>query len=248
MRIAVFLAFLLASSTAAAQDLATACHASSSYDLTVRPRGIVFDRPQPAPRQVVLDDGSVAVDGHAVALRPDLQDQAALFERQVRALLPRLRSVADAGVDGAARAVRDEVARSAPSALQDGEFDQKLSGHVAELHTRITHSNSTHDWQGDAFESYANNMVGDLAPLVAASLTSDAVDLAMNGDLAGAAALRDRAGSLAGGLQARVQARVNRELRPQVQALCPDIRRLAELSQGLTDERGRRLDLLQVTP
>jgi hypothetical protein len=91
-------------------------------------------------------------------------------------------------------------------------------------------------------------MVGDLAPLVAASLTSDAVDLAMNGDLAGAAALRDRAGSLASGLQARVQARVNHELRPQVQALCPDIRRLAELSQGLTDDHGRPLDLLEVTP
>lgn len=248
MRILLSVALLFASSAVAAQDLATTCHASSSYDLTVRSRGILFDRPQPAPRQVGLDDGSVVVDGRTVALRPDAQDQAALFERQLRALLPRFRAAADAGVDIAARAVRDEVARSAPAALQDGEFDRKLSGHVAELHARIARSNSTHDWQGDAFESYANGMVTDLAPLVAASLTSDAVDLAMNGDLAGAADLRDRAASLSTGLEARVQARVNRELRPKVQALCPDIRRLAELSEGLTDDHGRPLNLLQIAP
>jgi hypothetical protein len=70
----------------------------------------------------------------------------------------------------------------------------------------------------------------------------------MNGDLAGAADLRDRASSLSTGLEARVQARVSRELRPKVQALCPDIRSLAELSEGLTDDHGRPLNLLQIAP
>src|SRR6201991_2298323 len=99
MRILLSVALLFASSAVAAQDLATTCHASSSYDLTVRSRGILFDRTQHAPRQVGLDDGSVVVDGRTVALRPDVQDQAALFERQLRALLPRFRASADAGVD-----------------------------------------------------------------------------------------------------------------------------------------------------
>ena len=44
-------------------------------------------------------------------------------------------------------------------------------------------------------------------------------------------------------LQQRMQA-----LRPQIAALCPSIRRLAELQQGVRDGNGRPLNLLQIDP
>src|SRR5690242_4630152 len=88
-----------------AQDLATACQASSSYDLTVKPDSLMFDRAQPAPFHVQIADGSLRTDGKAVRLRDEDQDRLVLFERELRALVPRVRAVADAGVDLAVRAV-----------------------------------------------------------------------------------------------------------------------------------------------
>jgi hypothetical protein len=233
---------------ASAQELANVCHASSSYDLTILPASIVFDRADDAPRKVTFVDGRLQVEGANVSLRPDQQDQLALFDSGLRALLPRLRRVADHGVDVAAASVRAELVTRAPEALADGELDRRLRAHVTDLHARIARSNSTHDWLGDAFDRYANDMSADLLPLVAGSLTNEAVQMAMTGDLQGAADLRDRASSLASGLPERVRQAVDGRLRPEIRALCPDIRRLAELQDGLTDARGRSLQLLSVEP
>ena len=49
-----------------AQDLASTCHTSSSYDVTINPDDLVFDRPSPAPLRVDLRQGALRVDGVAV--------------------------------------------------------------------------------------------------------------------------------------------------------------------------------------
>ncbi|CAM5572602.1 hypothetical protein [Rhodanobacter lindaniclasticus] len=43
----MLVATLLMAAPAQAQDLAATCHASSSYDVTLRPQGVLFDRPRP---------------------------------------------------------------------------------------------------------------------------------------------------------------------------------------------------------
>lgn len=228
-----------------AQDLQAACHASSSYDLTVKPDSLMFDRPQPAPFHVQVADGSLHTDGKAVRLGPEDQDRLVLFERELRALVPRVRATADAGVDLAVRAVHEEAAgmQLAPATL--AELDRRLAAQAAQVKQRIAQSNSTHDWQGDAARQLADRIVGDLAPLVAADLGQQAIAAAMNGDLAEAARLRDEAADLATQLQPRLQRRMQ-ALRPQVQALCPAIRRLADLQQGVRGADGQPLDLLRV--
>ncbi|MGN2244026.1 DUF2884 family protein [Frateuria sp. GZRR33] len=228
-----------------AQDLAGTCHASSGYDLTVKPDSLLFDRPQPAPFHVQIADGTLHTDGQSVRLNAEDQDRLVLFERELRALVPRVRAVADAGVALATRAVHDEAAgmQLAPATL--AELDRRLATHAAQLRQRIAQSNSTHDWQGDAAQQLADRIVGDLAPLVAADLGQQALAAAMNGDLAEAARLRDEAADLATQLQPRLQRRMQ-ALRPQVQALCPSIRRLAELQQGVRGANGQPLNLLQV--
>jgi hypothetical protein len=226
-----------------AQDLATTCKASSSYDVTVGAQSLVFDRADPLPHRVELRDGSLVADGATVRLGADDQDRIALFERQLRALVPRVKAVAANGVDMAAKAVREEAASVSPQAAAGGELDNALRSRVTELKQRIAASNSTHDWQGDAFDRYANQIASDILPIVANEIGQQAVQLAMDGDLAGAAALKDRMSSLSTGAQGRIMQRMQ-ALRPQIQALCPSIRQLAELQDGIRAPDGQPLNLL----
>lgn len=241
----VTLLSLLAASPVHAEDLATVCHATSSYDLTLRADSVLFDRPSPAPTRVELLHGNLRTDGIAVTLDPEQLDRLNLFERDLRTLVPRVRKVARNGVDMAVQALRAEVAGLGLGADTRAEFDRRLDTHAVELKQRIVSSQSTHDWQGDAMQQYANQVAGDLTPLLVADLGQQAVNAALSGDLQGAASLRDRAGSLATELQPRLQQRMQ-ALRPQIEALCPAIQRLGRLQQGLRDNRGQPLDLLQI--
>ena len=94
---------------------------------------------------------------------------------------------------------------------------------------------------------YENEMVADLGPLVAGDLGQQAIDAALNGDLQTAANLRDRGAALATQLQPRMQQRMQ-ALRPQIEALCPSIKRLAQLQQGVRGVHGEPLHLLQIDP
>jgi hypothetical protein len=207
---------------------------------------LLFDRPQPAPFHVQIADGSLRTDGRTVPLSQENQDRLALFERELRALVPRVRTVAAAAADLAVRAIHDEAAGLQLAPATRAELDRRLAAHAAELKQRIAQSNSTHDWQGEQAQQYADRMVGDLAPLVAADLGQQALAAAMNGDLGAAARLRDEAADLSTRLQPRLQQRMQ-ALRPQVQALCPAVRRLADLAQEVRGADGRALDLLAVS-
>lgn len=242
---AVIAAAVLAAMPVQAQDLAATCHASSSYDVTLQPQGVLFDRSTPAPTRVELHDGSLRTDGVAVVLTPPQQDRLSVFQRDLQALAPRVRQVAQNGVDMAAQALREEVAGLGLAAATRVEFDRRLAAHASELKQRIARSQSTHDWQGDLIQQYANQVSADLMPLVAGDLGQQAIDAALAGDLQSAADLRDRAGSLVTTLQPRLQQRMH-ALRPQIEALCPSIQRLARLQQGLHDAHGQPLNLLHV--
>lgn len=228
-----------------AQDLATTCQASSSYDVTLQPSQLSFDRPQPAPFHVELHDGSLRTDGAPVALKAEDQDRLALFERELRALEPRAKAVARNGVDLLVQAVRGEAAGLGLGADTMAELNRRLDARAAELKQRIDASNSTRDWQGDLADQYANQVAGDLLPVLAGDLGQQAIQAAMSGDMQAAASLRDRASDLATQLRPRLEKRMQ-ALRPQIQALCPSIRRLAELQQGVPGRGGQALNLLQI--
>ncbi|MEO8809629.1 MAG: DUF2884 family protein [Rhodanobacter sp.] len=236
---------LLLASPLHAQDLASTCHATSSYDMTLRADSILFDRASPAPMRVELQHGSLHTDGNLVRLDPEQQDRLTLFQRDLRVLVPRARAVAQNGVDMAVQALRAEAADLDLSSATRTELDRRLHAQASELKQRIARSQSTHDWQGDAMQQYASQVAADLTPLVAADLGQQAIDAALSGDLQAAASLRDRAGSLATDLQPRLQRRMQ-ALRPQIEALCPAIQRLARLQKGLRDSRGQPLDLVRI--
>jgi hypothetical protein len=244
-RLLVFAVAACLAGGAAAQDMGTTCQVASTYDLTVRPDSLVFERADVAPRTVRMQDGNLSTDGRPVSLRPDEQDRVALFERNVRALVPKVKAIANDGVDLAARAVRDEAATAAPGAAGSGELDRVLNTRVADIKRRIAASQSTRDWQEDAMRAYAQEIVSDVTPILTQDVGGEAMQLAMNGDLQEAAALRDRVASVSTGGQARVVARLEAALKPRVQALCPSIRQLIDLQSGLHDATGRPVLLLE---
>ena len=170
-----------------AQDLASTCHASSSYDVTINPDDLVFDRPSPAPLRVELRQGALRVDGATVPLGAENQDRLVLFERELRALVPRVRTVAQNGVDLAVRGILAETAGLGLSPGVRAEFAQRLARHAGNLKQRIASIRSTHDLQDDVASRYEHEMLADLAPLVAGDLGQQAVDAALNGDLQAAA-------------------------------------------------------------
>ena len=229
-----------------AQDLAATCHATSSYDVTLRPDSVLFDRASPAPARVELSQGALRTDGAAVPLNAEEQDRLSLFERDLRALAPRVRSVAKHGVDIAVQGLHEEAAGMGLGADTRAELDRRLQTDAASLKQRIAASNSTHDWQGGAMDQTINRIEGDLLPLIAGDLGQQALNAAMSGDLQTEAALRDRATNLATQLEPRMRQRMQ-ALRPQIEALCPAIRQLATLQQGVRDGQGRPLDLLQIS-
>jgi hypothetical protein len=228
-----------------AQDLAATCHASSSYDLTLKADSLLFDRAVPAPFHIELQQGALRTDGATVRVNAEDQDRLVLFERELRALAPRVRTLAKNGVDMAVQGMRAEAEGMGLGADTRAEFDRRLSAHASELKRRISVSQSTHDWQGDASDQAMNQIGADLLPLLAADLGQQAINAALGGDMDTAARLRDRAADLATELQPRMQRRMQ-ALRPQIEALCPSIRRLAELQQGVRGGNGQPLNLLQL--
>lgn len=245
LRATAALMLLLTVLPAAAQDLANTCHATSSYDVTINTDSIIFDRPSPAPERVELQHGSLRADGATVRLNAENQDRMTLFERELRALVPRVKTVAQNGVDMAVRAVQAEAGGLGLSAETRVELDQRLHARATELKTRIAASRGTHDWDGDATSQYANQMAADLLPLIGGDLGQQAIDAALSGDLQAAATLRDRAASLSTEMQPRLLRRMQ-ALRPQIQALCPSIQRLAGLQQDVRGSNGLPLDLIQI--
>jgi hypothetical protein len=240
------IALSLAAGTLSAQDLTTTCHATSSYDVTLNADSVMFDRATPAPRRVEIQHGALRTDGVAVRLNAEDQDRMTLFERDLRALAPRVRMVAQNSVDMAVQAVHAEAGGMHLSTDTRAELDQRLSAHAVELKQRIANSRSTHDWDGDAINQYANQIAGDLMPLIAGDMGQQAIDAALNGDLQAAADLRDQAANLSTQLQPRLLRRMQ-ALRPQIQALCPSIDQLSDLQEGVRASNGQPLDLLQTT-
>lgn len=239
---------LTSSAQTRAGSLADVCHASSTYDLTVQPTGLTFDRAVSPPRTVWMHAGALRMDGTNARLNTEDRDRVRLFEHDVRALLPRVKAIAAHGVDLAARALRKQASILAPSAaVAGGVLDQRINAHVADIKARIAHSNSTHDFQGKAFDQYTSKLVADIVPLVAADMGQQAINDAMSGDLQGAAQLRDQALHVASTLEAELRQSLQ-PLRPQIRALCPAIQSLDTLESGITSPlpTGGRLNLIEI--
>lgn len=243
--ILLWVAACAAVGAARAEDLADVCRASSSYDLTLAADHLLFERAAAAPRRLELRDGKVDADGAPLRLNAEQVDRLALFEHDLRALAPKVKAVAQEGVDLAAAALRAEAVSLHLGAETQAQLEARLAARGAELKRRIVASNSTRDWQGEAIERWSEEVAAELVPLLVADLGAQALAAMAAGDFGEAAALRERASGLAADLRPRLQRRMQ-ALQPRIEALCPSIRHLYELQRGVRGANGRVLDLLEI--
>lgn len=225
------------------QTLLDTCHATSTYDVTFATQGVLFDRAQPAPRRVYLHDGQLQVDGVVVQLDAEDRDRVTLIGRTVHELEPKVKAIATQAVDLAAQAVREQAGGSDA----DAQLDARIASMSAQLKTRIARSNSSHDWHGPAFDQYANEIAAYIVPLLAGGLLRQAVAMALDGDLEGAAQLRQRAADMGDELRERVRRKLQ-ALRPQVAALCPSLQHIDQWESGIHGPLpgGVQLDLVDI--
>lgn len=245
--IVIVLSGVLLAMTAQARSLDDVCRARSRYDLTVNDAALLFERKRPAGQRLEMRGGRLLVNGLAVALDGRDRERIRAYESAVRALIPRVKALAERGVDLSAAAVREEASHVSPRSAADPKLNARLDARASNLKMRIANSASTKDWQGAAFNRYMAQIVADVVPMIAGDLGQRALELAVQGDLAGAAALTDRAAGLRSSLEARVRDKLS-VLEPEAAKLCPSFDWLDALESALTARLpdGSRLDLIEI--
>lgn len=232
---------------AAARPLDEVCRARSNYDLTASDAALLFERRRPQGQRLEMRRGRLSVNGLGVALDARDRERIGVYETTVRALIPRVKALAERGVDLAAAAVREEAVQVSPRSAADPKLNARLEARALNLKTRIANSASTKEWQGAAFNRYMGEIIADVLPLVAGDLAQRALEVALQGDLAGAAALTDRAAGLRASLEARMRDKLA-ALEPEVAKLCPSLQWLDALESAFTARLpdGSRLDLIEI--
>lgn len=242
----IALACLLSVGVAHAQDLSGVCRASTSYDVTLRADSLLFQRAAPTARSIVLSRGALRVDGREIALNEEDRDRVALIERDVRALVPRVKTIARRAVDLGAQAVREEVAAYAPQAVDDPQFTQILDAHKRGLKARIAASVSTRDWSEQDLNRIVDDAATELFPIVAGDAAQQALGALTGGNAPAANALAMGPSGLQAELESRVRAKML-TLAPDVRALCPTLDEINTLQLGINAKLpGGALDLLDI--
>lgn len=230
---------------AGAAAIEPVCKVHSAYDLTVASGALTFERTAAEGQRIEMRKGQLSVNGATVMLPDSDRRRIASYEAKVRALIPRIKALGQRAVDLGAAALREEAANVTARASQ--KLNARVESRARDLKLRIANSTTTKEWRGAALDRYSAELVADILPLVAAELAQQALEVAVKGDLAGAAALQKRALGLRASLEARIRERL-KSLEPEVARLCPSARELDILESAITGRLpdGSRLNLIDV--
>ena len=166
---------------------------SSDYDLTVTDAALQFERKNASGRRLEMRRGALAVNSQAVALGAGDRQRVAAFESRVRELVPKVKTIAQHGVDLMVVAVREEAVSASPGSAANRQVNARVDARAQELKTKIASSVTSKEWHAEALQGYMAVLLSDVAPLIAGDLAQQAVDRTLKGDLAGVVALKDRA-------------------------------------------------------
>lgn len=231
----------------AGHALAQTCRTSSNYEISLIDGALQFDRKNTPPQRLEMRRGVLMVDAKAITLGADDRKRVVAFETKVRELIPRIKVIAQQGVDLMVAAIREEAARSSPAAAVRPELNARVDARAQELKSRIANSTTSKEWQPAAMSGYMATILADVAPMISGDLAQKALDLTMKGDLGGVMALKEQATALRDSLEKRIQSKLD-TLQPDIQALCPSLRELdrieAAVTQPLPDRS--RLNLIRI--
>ena len=242
--LALAAALLFAGVNAHAKGL-DACDFESDFDLRIAPDALTFERDSGTPTSVVMRQGELLVDGRALTLSSADRARVQRIEREVRALVPEVKAIAVDAV-GIASDALIHVATSL-----SGQADDATAKRARELsdrlRDRIRNSSDSSEWNEGEFEKEVAGLTAELVPSLVGNVAALAVQAALTGDEAGAAALEKRMENFEKELEARIESRA-KEIETRADALCPRLKELdtleAALEVRLADNRP--LDLIQL--
>ena len=223
------------------------CGLHSNYSLSIKPDRLVFKRATGAPTEVEIADGTLRVDGALVAT--DAADQKRLrdAEREIRAIVPEVKTIAREAIAIAF----DAIGQVSAAFAKDGDAARASASRIAragrQIDRRIADTDSFDHWQDADVDALVESTIATLIPELVGNVTAQALKVAFSGDEAAAAELEARASGIEKSVERAVE-KQSADLERRAMELCPRLRALdrveSELELRLAD--GSRLDLVRV--
>jgi len=220
-----------------------ACDMDSDYDVALSPDAITFSRDEGSPRQVVMHDGHLQVDGREAELGSADRERVRQFEHDARALVPEVRAIALEAVQIAFTAMT-EVARGL--APDNPRLQAKLEASRLELLAQFEQPEGHFKIDEDAVAASVARLVGEVTPTLVGEITKAALAAAFSGDEHKTDEIEGRAERMEKDIEARIKPRAD-ALEARADALCPRFAALDQLDNALAWRLhdGGALDLLR---
>ncbi|MDF4005281.1 DUF2884 family protein [Luteibacter sahnii] len=218
------------------------------YDVDVARSGLTFHRTDGTPGRIVVHDGSLEVDGRAVAVSAADAEALRRYESGVRQLMPEVAAVAREGIQLGFSAMTT-VTMTFAEADRREELLARIRRKQADALREIDQGVGAGHWSSVRMTELTAGSVADSVGELVGSVTSNAVTAALSGDTAKVAALQARAASLDKALDSEMDKR-SKALEARAKGICPRLDALAGLQRGwgirLAD--GSPLALMTVRP
>ncbi|MDF3980427.1 DUF2884 family protein [Luteibacter sp. PPL201] len=218
------------------------------YDVDVARSGLTFHRTDGTPGRIVVHDGSLEVDGRAVAVSAADAEALRRYESGVRQLMPEVAAVAREGIQLGFSAMTT-VTMTFAEADRREELLARIRRKQADALREIDQGVGAGHWSSVRMTELTAGSVADSVGELVGSVTSNAVTAALSGDTAKVAALQARAASLDKALDSEMDKR-SKALEARAKGICPRLDALADLQRGwgirLAD--GSPLALMTVRP
>lgn len=243
--LAATLALTSATGAQAGNHNLASCGLDSKYEVSVDGTGLQFTREDGKPARIVMNKGSLRIDGREVSLGEADRERIAEYEATVRALIPQAKGIARDAIDIAYTAVSEVAAAFSPTA-DSSAARQRLGVLRDEFKQRVDDSFDKKPWNEHEFDQIAEQALTDLMPVVIGEVVGTAVSIALSGDEAAAKELERRAGKIESDILRRIDTQTG-QLTARVATLCPMMAKLDRLESAL-DIRldGSRINLFDL--
>jgi hypothetical protein len=243
--LAATLALTVATGAQAGNRNLSSCGLESKYDVVLDRSGLQFSREDGKPGRIVMNKGSLTIDGREVSISEADRARIAEYEAVVRALVPQAKGIARDAVDIAYTAVSEVAAAFSPTA-DSGATRQRLGVLRDEFKQRVDDSFEKRPWSEDEFDNAVEQAMTDLMPVILGELVGSAISIALSGDEARAKELEQRAEKIERDIERRIDTQTA-QLAARVATLCPMMAKLDTIESAL-DVRvdGTRINLFDL--
>jgi hypothetical protein len=227
--------------------LHASCSVHTDYDVDVQPDGVHFARDSGTPRQVLMHDGRLQVDGRPLAVGTADAARLRQYEANVRALVPEVAGIAHEGVDIGFDALTTVAATFAETPAERDNITRQLTTQRERALLQLEQGLGHGHWHQHGLDRLFDDHMGDAVSELVSTVAGRAVKAALSGDQTQVQALQARADSLEKTIDKTVDARADR-LGERADALCPRLVELDQLQQRFTFHLpdGSPLSLMQL--